>query len=92
MNVLWPSPLEVDFGVFCQRAEGQLLCLWEWVGRAHRDVRLERNQGLNSKMGEQFLPKRERAAVCGERSGAWGCVAAHAACALLAGSMGFCSS
>lgn len=54
--------------------------MWDWRG-----IR------LNSKIRE--LPKRKRAAVWGERSGAWGCVPARAASALLAGSTaGSCCS
>lgn len=87
--MLWPLPLEVDFDVFCQRAGGQgssSSASGRGAGRAHRDVRLEGNQDLNSKMRE--LPRRKRAAVWGERSGARGCVPAHVACALLAGCTG----
>lgn len=60
--MLWPSPLEVDFGVFCQRAGEQgssSSASVRGAGRAHRDVRLERNQDLNSKTLEQLLPKRK---------------------------------
>lgn len=71
--VLWPSPLEMDLGVFCQRAAGQSSSSStprREAGRADRDVRLERNQDLNSNMEEQLLPRRERAALCGEGRGA----------------------
>lgn len=56
------------------------------AGRAHKDVRLERNRDLNSKVGEQLLPKRESCSV-GKEWSLWLC-SACAACALLDGSTG----
>lgn len=55
--------------MFCQRAGGQgssSSASGRGAGRAHRDVRLERNQDFNSKMQEQLLPKRESCCVWGE--------------------------
>lgn len=42
------------------------------AGRAHRDMRLERNRDLNSKVGEQLLPKRESCSV-GKEWSLWLC-------------------
>lgn len=57
-EVLWPLPLEGDFDVFCQRAEGR------GAGRAHRDVRLERNQVKQQNWGTS--QKKESCCVGGK--------------------------